>query len=212
MSRRAAGSCQARSAIASPPMHTVEPIACQRHLFELPDHVSYLDAAAWTPLPRPVRSSGEADILSKVRPWAYSRGEDTVWAGGRRSGRHRHRRFHQPCHRRAQPGASGGALVLDATQAVGVIPLDVSRLRPDLLAFPAYRWVFGPYNPAFPYATPHRQHGLPMEENIGNRSHSARAATTRVSATTQWRCPWPQPEWNWSRDGACRLSRRGCAS
>ena len=61
-------------------MHTTKPLACQRHLFELPDDVSYLDAAAWSPLPRQVRSAGEAGLLTKSRPWAHSRDDDAVWA------------------------------------------------------------------------------------------------------------------------------------
>ena len=44
-----------------------------RHLFEVPADVSYLDAAAWSPLPRVVRAAGEAGILIKSRPWDHPR-------------------------------------------------------------------------------------------------------------------------------------------
>lgn len=64
--------------------------------------------------------------------------------------------------------ATGAALVIDATQAVGAMPVDVARWRPDFLAFPTYKWVVGPYSTAFLYAAPHRQDGLPMEMNSNN--------------------------------------------
>ncbi|AWN45661.1 aminotransferase [Methylobacterium terrae] len=54
-------------------MTTIAPLPCQRHLFEVPDDVSYLDAAAWSPLPRAVREAGEAGLLVKSRPWAHPR-------------------------------------------------------------------------------------------------------------------------------------------
>lgn len=246
-------------------MDMIEPLACQRHLFELPDHVSYLDAAAWTPLPRAVRAAGEAGILAKAQPWAHSRNDDTVWAERARAaaaeligatandvaivGSVSHGiataahnlaptpgsrilrvadEFPSQCHawdrlaanrgltievvRRpqngdwtaalleavARPGAPplaiaaltplhwsdgtqidlerlapavrevGAALVVDATQVVGAVPLDVKRLQPDFLAFPTYKWVLGPYSLAFLYAAPHRQQGTPLEENSGN--------------------------------------------
>ncbi len=55
------------------------PLPCQRALFEVPGPVSYLDAAAWSPLPRRVREAGEAGIGAKSRPWAHDRGDATAW-------------------------------------------------------------------------------------------------------------------------------------
>ena len=43
---------------------------------------------------------------------------------------------------------AGAALVIDATQAVGAVPVDVARWRPDFLAFPTYKWALGPYGVA----------------------------------------------------------------
>ncbi|MDF2600825.1 MAG: aminotransferase class, partial [Methylobacterium brachiatum] len=54
-------------------MPRVEPIPSQRHLFEVPADVAYLDAAAWSPLPRAVRAAGEAGILVKSQPWTFPR-------------------------------------------------------------------------------------------------------------------------------------------
>jgi selenocysteine lyase/cysteine desulfurase len=245
-------------------MHTPA-LACQRHLFDLPGHVSYLDAAAWAPLPHPVRAAGEAGIISKARPWAHSRGDDAVWAERARAAAARligataddvaivgsvshgiataarnlpaapggrilrvADEFPSLCHAWdrlaierglvvevvprpadgdwtaalqeaiARPGApplvvatltplhwsdgavidldrlapavraAGAALVVDATQAVGAVAVDVARLQPDFLTFPTYKWALGPYSLAFLYAAPHRQGGLPLEENMGN--------------------------------------------
>jgi selenocysteine lyase/cysteine desulfurase len=63
----------------------------------------------------------------------------------------------------------GTAVVVDATQAVGVMPIDVATLQPDFLAFPSYKWLLGPYSVGFLYAAPHRQDGLPLDENNNNR-------------------------------------------
>ncbi|CAM2949212.1 MULTISPECIES: aminotransferase class V-fold PLP-dependent enzyme [Methylobacterium] len=253
-------------------MPRIEAIPSQRHLFEVPADVSYLDAAAWSPLPRVVRAAGEAGILTKSRPWDHPRtafpalaertreaaarligaGADDVAIvgsvshamataacnlaparGGRLlrvadefpSLRYAYDRLaaahdlaveevprppdgdwtaallaaiHKPSDKplaiatltplhwtdgslidldRLTPAvhAAGAALVIDATQAVGAMPVDVARWRPDFLAFPTYKWALGPYGVAFLYAAPHRQDGLPIEDNIGNRTPAAGA-------------------------------------
>lgn len=61
--------------------------------------------------------------------------------------------------------ATGAALVVDATQAVAAMPVDVAQWQPDFLAFPTYKWVLGSYNLAFLYAAPHRQAGQPLDPN-----------------------------------------------
>ena len=48
----------------------------QRHLFELPAEVAYLNAAAYVPLPRSVRAAGEEGVLTKSYPWKMN------WADG----------------------------------------------------------------------------------------------------------------------------------
>lgn len=52
-----------------------EALACQRELFEIPDHVAYLNAAAYVPLPRAVRAAGEQGVLTKSYPWTMKREE-----------------------------------------------------------------------------------------------------------------------------------------
>ena len=245
---------------------------CLRHLFEVPAEVSYLDAAAWSPLPRVVREAGEAGILVKSRPWDHPRAaipalaeraraaaaglvgaeaDDVAIVGSvshamavaarnihpRPRGRLLRVADEFPSLRFAfdglaarhdltveevarpddgdwtaallaaisRPGAdplalatltplhwtdgglidldrlapavraAGAALVIDATQAVGALPVNVSRWRPDFLAFPTYKWALGPYGFACLYAAPHRQDGSAIEENVGNRPPAAGA-------------------------------------
>jgi selenocysteine lyase/cysteine desulfurase len=65
--------------------------------------------------------------------------------------------------------AQGAALVVDATQAAGVLHLDVGEFDPDFLAFPSYKWLLGPYGLAYLYASPRRHGGRPLEEHMINR-------------------------------------------
>jgi selenocysteine lyase/cysteine desulfurase len=45
-------------------------LASQRALFDIPDHVCYLNAAAYGPLPRAVQAAGEIGVARKAQPWA----------------------------------------------------------------------------------------------------------------------------------------------
>ncbi len=247
-------------------MTTHAPLACQRSQFEIPEGVSYLDAAAWTPLPTAVRRAGEAGILAKARPWKHSRTEFPAMTerarrvaaaligaqsedvavvgsvsyamataasnlapppGGRilrvadefpslclpfdRLAAERSLTVEEvarpvdgdwttalldaidrpgapplaiatltPSHwtdgtvidlDRLAPAvcAAGAALIIDATQAVGAVAVDVRRWQPDFLAFPTYKWVLGPYGLAFLYASPAHRDGRALEEHNGNR-------------------------------------------
>lgn len=246
-------------------MASASPLGCQRRHFEIPPDISYLDAAAWSPLPRAVREAGEAGIRAKSQPWSHPRSDIALQAERARAGAAsligasiddiaivgsvshalataalnlapapggRILRiadefpslclpFDRLAERRgltvdtvarpadgdwtaailaalSRPGApriavatltpshwtdgtaidldriaptvrqAGAALVIDATQAVGAMPVNVARWRPDFLAFPTYKWVLGPYGLAFLYASPDRQHGQALEENAGN--------------------------------------------
>ncbi len=238
----------------------------QRHLFEIPRDVAYLNNGSFTPLPRCVREAGEAGVAVKSTPWlmdhaAIDRRVETIrataasfigaqaddiaivhsaaygiataaanlaitattrilliegefpsqsleWA----------RRAQQTgamldvvprpedgdwtaaiLRRIEQPGLppvgiaaltplvwtdgtlidlehlvpalrqQGAAIVVDATQAVGVLPIDVGRLAADYLVFPTYKWLLGPYTLAFLYVAPARQQGTPLEQYGANR-------------------------------------------
>jgi selenocysteine lyase/cysteine desulfurase len=55
-------------------------------------------------------------------------------------------------------------LVIDATHGAGVMNLDVRALDPDMLVFPSYKWVLGPYGRAFLYVARRWQDGVPIEQ------------------------------------------------
>lgn len=67
----------------------------------------------------------------------------------------------------------GAAFVIDGTQSVGALPLDVAALRPDYLTCSAYKWLFCPYGFAFLYVAPDRQDGTPFEEHYFHRENAA---------------------------------------
>ena len=63
----------------------------------------------------------------------------------------------------------GAAIVVDATQGAGILPLDVHRIAADYLVFPTYKWLLGPYTLAFLYVAPSRQNGVPIEQHANSR-------------------------------------------
>jgi selenocysteine lyase/cysteine desulfurase len=66
----------------------------------------------------------------------------------------------------------GTALVLDVTQSLGALPLDVGAIRPDFLVCPGYKWLLGPYSTGFLYVAPRHQDGRPLEESWIGRAGS----------------------------------------
>jgi len=247
---------------------------CQRHLFDLPREVAYLNAASFAPIPRPVRLAGEQGAAIKAQPWRIDhsgapaervRAAAAVLIGAAAAdlalvgsvshalataarnlpvapgsrilhleGEHSSnvlpwqraaadaKAVVEPVPRPrdgdwtaavlaaiARPGAAplavaalsplhwtdgavvdldriapavraaGAALVVDATQAVGAMAVDVARWRPDFLAFPTYKWLLGSYNLAFLFAAPHRQAGTPVEPNGYNTPDGAAAPGAR---------------------------------
>lgn len=65
--------------------------------------------------------------------------------------------------------AAGAMLLVDATHHAGVLPLDVTTLDPDVLIFPTYKWVLGPYGRAFLYIAKRHQDGVPLEQTGSSR-------------------------------------------
>jgi len=63
----------------------------------------------------------------------------------------------------------GAAFLIDATQGVGVLTMDVKRLDPDFVLFPTYKWVLGPYGRAFLYVARRHQSGVPLEQTSAGR-------------------------------------------
>lgn len=59
----------------------------------------------------------------------------------------------------------GAALVVDATQSLGVRPLDVREVQPDWLVVAGYKWMLGPFTLGYCWVAPHRRDGEPLERN-----------------------------------------------
>lgn len=57
----------------------------------------------------------------------------------------------------------GAALVVDATQSLGVYPLNVAEIQPDFLVTAAYKWLLGPYSMGFLHVAPQYREGTPIE-------------------------------------------------
>lgn len=67
----------------------------------------------------------------------------------------------------------GAALVIDASQSLGVYPLDVTRIKPDFLVSVAYKWMLGPYSIGYLYADEKWcAEGKPLEESWLNHAGS----------------------------------------
>lgn len=65
--------------------------------------------------------------------------------------------------------ACGTALVLDLSQSLGAVPIDVGEIAPDFLCAVAYKWLLGPYSFGYLYSAPHRQDGQPLEHAWSSR-------------------------------------------
>jgi selenocysteine lyase/cysteine desulfurase len=61
--------------------------------------------------------------------------------------------------------AVGSALVVDATQSLGALPLDLAAASPDYLVCAGYKWLLGPYSLGYLYVAPAHQDGRPLEQN-----------------------------------------------
>ena len=67
--------------------------------------------------------------------------------------------------------AVGAALVVDASQAAGAHPIDVSRIQPDFLCAVGYKWLLGPYSLGYLYVDPKwHERGVPIEQTWMSRA------------------------------------------
>ncbi len=66
----------------------------------------------------------------------------------------------------------GAALVLDVSQSLGTMPLNLAKINPDFMVAPTYKWLLGPYAMGFLYVAPRWRDGRPLEENWLNRKGS----------------------------------------
>src|SRR5512132_1218799 len=77
----------------------------------------------------------------------------------------------------AKARAAGAALVVDASQALGAMPLDLDAIRPDYLVTVGYKWLLGPFALGYLYVAERHREGVPLEENwisrLGSEDFSA---------------------------------------
>jgi selenocysteine lyase/cysteine desulfurase len=57
------------------------------------------------------------------------------------------------------------AFIIDATQSLGAMPLDIAALRPDAVVAAGYKWLLGPLSLGYLYLDPGLHEGEPLEEN-----------------------------------------------
>ncbi|SDL29354.1 Selenocysteine lyase/Cysteine desulfurase [Catalinimonas alkaloidigena] len=63
----------------------------------------------------------------------------------------------------------GARLVVDGTQSVGALPIDVQACGIDALICAGYKWLMGPYSLGMMYVSEAFNDGVPLEENWVNR-------------------------------------------
>ncbi len=63
------------------------------------------------------------------------------------------------------------ALVIDASQSLGVYPLDISNVKPDFLVTVGYKWLLGPYGLGYLYADAKYFNGNPIEYSWLNKKN-----------------------------------------
>ena len=56
-------------------------------------------------------------------------------------------------------------LVLDVTQSLGAVPIDLDEIDPEFAVAAGYKWLLCPYGVGFLYVSPRCQHGRPLEES-----------------------------------------------
>ena len=66
----------------------------------------------------------------------------------------------------------GARLVVDGSQSVGALPLDVGAIRPDFLVTVGYKWLLGPFGLGYLYVDERHHAGEPIEQNWINREGS----------------------------------------
>ncbi len=68
----------------------------------------------------------------------------------------------------------GARFVVDGSQSVGALPIDVQACHIDALICAAYKWLMGPYSTALGYIHEDFNEGVPLEESWMTRPNSER--------------------------------------
>jgi selenocysteine lyase/cysteine desulfurase len=68
----------------------------------------------------------------------------------------------------------GAKLIIDGSQSVGALPIDIKKFNIDALICAAYKWLMGPYSTALTYIHEDFNDGIPLEESWMTRSNAKR--------------------------------------
>jgi selenocysteine lyase/cysteine desulfurase len=66
----------------------------------------------------------------------------------------------------------GAKLIVDGSQSVGALPIDVKKAHIDALICAAYKWLMGPYSTALSYIHKDFNDGIPLEESWMTRPNA----------------------------------------
>ena len=66
----------------------------------------------------------------------------------------------------------GAKFIVDGSQSVGAMSMDVKKYNIDALIGVCYKWLFGPYSVALAYMSPVFNDGIPLEESWMNRTNA----------------------------------------
>jgi len=69
---------------------------------------------------------------------------------------------------------TGTKLIVDGSQSVGALPIDVKKFKIDALICAAYKWLMGPYSTALSYIHEDFNDGVPLEESWMTRTNAER--------------------------------------
>ncbi len=68
----------------------------------------------------------------------------------------------------------GAKLLVDGSQSVGALPIDVQKFKIDALICATYKWLMGPYSAALSYIHEDFNNGIPLEESWMTRLNAER--------------------------------------
>ena len=71
----------------------------------------------------------------------------------------------------------GACFIVDGTQSVGAMPIDVIECQIDALVCATYKWLLGPYSMGLAYFNERFNSGTPLEESWMNRASSSNFST-----------------------------------
>jgi selenocysteine lyase/cysteine desulfurase len=63
-------------------------------------------------------------------------------------------------------------LIIDGSQSVGAMPIDVQTLKPDFVVSVGYKWLLGPFSVSYLYVAERYRDGQPLEQNWISRAES----------------------------------------